>query len=119
MLWLRLQKAARNGAKILTAQSAAEARTAVADATAVALIWDGVDPKLGSSYAQAFADLSGLTTYVTSEQANARGAEAMGMLPGLGPDIAGRAGTRRVGDVRRGPQWAARRALDLWREPRS
>jgi len=84
VLWLRVQKAARNGTKVLSPQSAAEARAAVADATRVALIWDGVDPKEGSSYAQAFANLSGLTTYITSEQANARGAEAMGMLTGLG-----------------------------------
>jgi anaerobic selenocysteine-containing dehydrogenase len=62
-----------------------EARSAVGDATRVALIWDGVDLALGSSYAQAFADLSDLSTYIAGEQANARGAEAMGMLPGRGP----------------------------------
>jgi NADH-quinone oxidoreductase subunit G len=84
VLWLRIQKAARNGATVLSAQSAAEARTAVADARRVALIWDGVDLEVGSSYVQAFADLSELVTYITSEQANARGAEAMGMLPGGG-----------------------------------
>ena len=88
VLWLRIHKATRNGAKVLSPQSAAEARAAVADATRVALIWDGVDPNVGSSYAQAFADLSELTTYITSEQANARGAEAMGMLPGLGAGYA-------------------------------
>ncbi len=88
VLWLRVQKATRNGTKVLSPQSAAEARAAVADATRVALIWDGVDPNVGSSYAQAFADLSELTTYITSEQANARGAEAMGMLPGLGAGYA-------------------------------
>jgi len=84
VLWLRIAKAARNGATVVSAQSAAEARGAVKDATRVALVWDGVDPKVGSSYEQAFADLSELATYVTSEQANARGAEAMGMLPGGG-----------------------------------
>jgi NADH-quinone oxidoreductase subunit G len=84
VLWLRVQKAARNGATVVSAQSAAEARAGVKNATRVALIWDGVDPKVGSSYVQAFADLSEVATYITSEQANARGAEAMGMLPGGG-----------------------------------
>jgi NADH-quinone oxidoreductase subunit G len=82
VLWLRIQKAARNGATIVSDESAAKARAAIGDASRIALIWDGVDPKVGSSYAQAFADLSELATYITSEQANARGAEAMGMLPG-------------------------------------
>lgn len=81
VLWLRVQKAARNGASVFSEESAAKARAAVGDAVRVALIWDGVDPNVGSSYAQAFADLSELSTYITSEQANARGAEAMGMLP--------------------------------------
>ncbi|HLY01046.1 MAG TPA: molybdopterin-dependent oxidoreductase [Candidatus Cybelea sp.] len=84
VLWLRVQKAVRNGAAVLSEESAAKARAAVGDATRVALIWDGVDPKVGSSYAQAFADISALATYITSEQSNARGAEAMGMLPGGG-----------------------------------
>ncbi len=86
VLWLRVRKAAlRAGARIVQGRDAREARSAVGDATRVALIWDGVDLALGSSYAQAFADLSGLSTYIASEQANARGAEAMGMLPGRGP----------------------------------
>jgi NADH-quinone oxidoreductase subunit G len=84
VLWLRIQKAVRNGATLLSEESAAKARAAVADGTRVALIWDGVDPNVGSSYVQAFGDLSELATYITSEQANARGAEAMGMLPGGG-----------------------------------
>ena len=88
MLWLRIQKAARNGATIVSDESAAKARAAVGDATRVALIWDGLDPQGGSDYAQAFADLSELATYITSEQANARGAEAMGMLPGSGAGYA-------------------------------
>jgi NADH-quinone oxidoreductase subunit G len=84
VLWLRIQKAVRHGATLLSEESAAKARAAVADGTRVALIWDGVDPQVGSSYVQAFGDLSELATYITSEQANARGAEAMGMLPGGG-----------------------------------
>lgn len=85
VLWLRVRKAARNGAKIVQARDARDAREAIGDASRVALIWDGVDLELGRRYAQAFGDLAGVSTYVTNEQANARGAEAMGMLPGSGP----------------------------------
>ena len=88
VLWLRIQKAARNGATIVSDESAVKARAAVGDGKRVALIWDGVDPRIGSGYAQAFGDLSELATYITSEQANARGAEAMGMLPGSGAGYA-------------------------------
>jgi anaerobic selenocysteine-containing dehydrogenase len=77
-----------HGARIVQAQDVKEARAAVGDATRVALIWDGVDLTLGSSYAQAFADVTDLSTFITSEQSNARGAEAMGMLPGSGPGYA-------------------------------
>ncbi|MGA7095791.1 MAG: molybdopterin-dependent oxidoreductase, partial [Candidatus Cybelea sp.] len=55
------------------------------DASAVALIWDGVDRAEARSYAEAFGGAAALTTYIASEQANARGAEAMGMLPFSGP----------------------------------
>jgi NADH-quinone oxidoreductase subunit G len=86
VFWLRVRKAAlRNGAKIVQAKSAADARASVGQASRVALIWDGVDLAMGTSYVQAFAEVADLSTYVTGEQANARGAEAMGMLPGSGP----------------------------------
>ncbi len=85
VLSLRVRKAALRGVKVVRAASAAEARNAIGDASNVALIWDGIDLAQGRSYAQAFADLDGIATYVASEQANARGAEAMGMLPGSGP----------------------------------
>jgi NADH-quinone oxidoreductase subunit G len=85
VLWLRMAKAVRGGAKIVDEESASKARAAAGDVARVALIWDGVDLTTGSSYAQAFGDISELSTYITSEQANARGAEAMGMLPGSGP----------------------------------
>jgi NADH-quinone oxidoreductase subunit G len=85
VFWLRVRKAARGGAKIVQARDARGAREAIGDAERIALIWDGVDVELGRSYAQAFAGLAGVSAYVTSEQSNARGAEAMGMLPGSGP----------------------------------
>ncbi|HTU83482.1 MAG TPA: molybdopterin-dependent oxidoreductase [Candidatus Acidoferrales bacterium] len=88
--WLRLRKAAlRNGAAIVRAESAQAARQAVAAGVQrVALIWDGVDLELGRSLVEAFAGVAELSAYVASEQSNARGAEAMGMLPGSGPGYA-------------------------------
>jgi NADH-quinone oxidoreductase subunit G len=89
VLWLRVRKAAlQNGARLVYAQSAQEARAAAGEATRVALIWDGVDLGIGKSYAAAFADVTELSTLIASEQGNARGAEAMGMLPSVGPGYA-------------------------------
>ena len=85
VFWLRVRKAERNGAKFVQARTARDAREAIGEASRVALIWDGVDLELGRSYAQAFSGVVNVSTYITSEQANARGAEAMGMLPGGGP----------------------------------
>ena len=85
VLWLRVRKAALRGAKVVRAKSAAQALSAAGDASAVALIWDGVDLAEARSYAEAFGGAAALTTYIVSEQANARGAEAMGMLPFSGP----------------------------------
>jgi len=89
VLWLRVRKAVlRNGARIVRAKSASEAREAAGDASRIALIWDGADAALAREYAQGFAGSGELMTYVASEQANARGAEAMGMLPFSGPGYA-------------------------------
>ena len=85
VLWLRARSAQLRGAKIVAGKSAPDAREAIGDAKAVALIWDGNDLALARSYAQAFAGVENLSTYIASEQANARGAEAMGMLPSYGP----------------------------------
>ena len=86
VFWLRLRKAAlRNGARIVHARNAEAAREAVRGAPRVALIWDGVDPAVGSAYAQALSGVPELATFITGEQSNARGAEAMGMLPHSGP----------------------------------
>jgi NADH-quinone oxidoreductase subunit G len=88
VLWLRISKAVRNGAKIVTGESPTQAQATIGDASRVALIWDGVESKLAADFAQAFADRAELATYIAGEQANARGAEAMGMLPGSGPGYA-------------------------------
>jgi len=89
VFWLRLRKAAlRNGARIVRENGPQAARSVAGGATRVALVWDGIDLAVGRSYAQAFADVSELSTFITSEQSNARGAEAMGMLPRSGPGYA-------------------------------
>jgi NADH-quinone oxidoreductase subunit G len=88
VLWLRLRKAAARGAKFVQASDAREARLAIGDASRVALVWDGIDLELGRRYAEAFAGVAELGAYITSEQANARGAELVGMLPGSGPGFA-------------------------------
>jgi NADH-quinone oxidoreductase subunit G len=82
VLWLRVRKAMlRNGAKLIHEHDPAEAlRQAQGDAK-IALIWDGVDLNAGKAFADAFAGAAELSTYIASEQSNARGAEAMGMLP--------------------------------------
>jgi NADH-quinone oxidoreductase subunit G len=89
VMWLRVLKAVRrNGAKVIhsgdVAASSREAASSKGDGS-VALIWDGADLALGRSFAQGLAGIDGVTTYIASEQANARGAEAMGMLPRTGP----------------------------------
>ncbi len=106
VLWLRVRKALRKG-KLIREQDAAEARRACGDVSSVALIWDGVDLKVGKAFADAFADVAELLTYIASEQGNARGAEAMGMLPGSGPGFAsvaqaGRDGWGMLEDARNG-----------------
>jgi NADH-quinone oxidoreductase subunit G len=91
VLWLRVRKAAlRNRAKIVHAGSANEAYEAARGAglDRVALVWDGVDAALAREYVKAFDGVAELGTHVASEQANARGAEAMGMLPFSGPGYA-------------------------------
>ncbi|MBV8332320.1 MAG: molybdopterin-dependent oxidoreductase [Candidatus Eremiobacteraeota bacterium] len=82
VLWLRVRKALRNGAKLIVEREPSAAlRQVQGDAGSVVLIWDGVDPKVGKAFADTFAGVADLATYVASEQSNARGAEAMGMLP--------------------------------------
>jgi NADH-quinone oxidoreductase subunit G len=94
VLWLRVLKAMRGGAKLVTANSAQEARNAAGDTARTAVIWDGADLAVGAAYATAFASAPGLMTYITGEQGNARGAEAMGMSPRSGPGYAAAAGGR-------------------------
>ncbi len=83
VLDLRIKKAARKGARVVTAPDAVTASTALAGATAVAIIWDGVDGSLAKSINDAVGTTNPLV-YIASSQANARGAEAMGLLPGDG-----------------------------------
>ena len=82
VMWLRAIKAQRKGAKIhhVTAQNAAATIGAIAADARIAIIWDGVDLELGKALTDA-ASGRNAATYIASEQPNARGAEAMGMLP--------------------------------------
>jgi NADH-quinone oxidoreductase subunit G len=50
----------------------------------IAVVWDGVDLSLANALLQALPGAAAIKTYVAGEQPNARGAEAMGMLPESG-----------------------------------
>jgi NADH-quinone oxidoreductase subunit G len=124
VFWLRVTKAQRNGARIVEERSAQDAVRAAGDAQRVAIVWDGVDPGIGREYAEAFAKFGDVATFIASEQPNARGAEAMGMLPAGGNDSAAiftAAAARKinvlsllgVNPVRNAPKtWRAAQALD-------
>ena len=88
VLWLRITKAKRNGAQIIEERSAQDAVKAAGDAQRVAMIWDGIDLTVGREFSEAFAKFGEVATYIAGEQQNARGAEAMGMLPDGGNDSA-------------------------------
>jgi NADH-quinone oxidoreductase subunit G len=78
---LRIRKAvSRNRARLIRASSV-EALKELGGVERVALVWDGVDLDLGKALHDRLSGAPSLTTYVVSEQPNARGAEAMGMLP--------------------------------------
>ena len=87
VMWLRIRKALRKGATLIAEADVSSAlHQAQGDSNApVGLVWDGVDASVGKAFADAFAGFPNLTTYIASEQGNARGAEAMGMLPTSGP----------------------------------
>ncbi|HZY98940.1 MAG TPA: molybdopterin-dependent oxidoreductase [Candidatus Baltobacteraceae bacterium] len=109
VMWLRVLKALRKGAKLIHEREASAAlRQAQGDTMqSVALIWDGIDLAAGKTFADAFAGVAALSTFIASEQGNARGAEAMGMLPGSGPGFAsisnaGRDGWGMFEDARNG-----------------
>jgi NADH-quinone oxidoreductase subunit G len=81
VLWLRIRKALRKGGRLIVEADPSAALRQADAAASVAFVWDGVDPAVGKAFADAFGSVSNLATYIASEQANARGAEAMGMLP--------------------------------------
>ncbi len=55
-----------------------------AGAKRIAVIWDGADLALGRAMLDELPKDARILTYITGEQPNARGAEAMGMLPSDG-----------------------------------
>jgi NADH-quinone oxidoreductase subunit G len=95
VMWLRVVKAVtRRGATLLrvAARDRAPANVPCVDVVTVddtkakiragarvAVIWDGIDTGLGKEL-----ESLGAPMYIASEQSNARGAEAMGMLPRAG-----------------------------------
>ncbi len=83
---LRIRKAVlRNGARVIHASDAARTLAELGSGVErAALIWDGVDLDLGRVLHERLAVIPNLRTYIVSEQPNARGAEAMGMLPEAG-----------------------------------
>ncbi len=80
---LRIHKAVlRNGARVIRVRDVDAAVAELGSGVErVALVWDGVDPALGKRLHERLAGVAKLMTYIVSEQPNARGAEAMGMLP--------------------------------------
>ena len=79
---LRIRKAVRNNhAIVVHAASADEAAKGIGERKHVAIVWDGIDGKLAKSVYDELAPTHDVWTYIIGEQANARGAEAMGVLP--------------------------------------
>jgi NADH-quinone oxidoreductase subunit G len=113
VMWLRVVKAwRRRGATVIRiaprealharipaidVESVAAAKQRLPGGANVAVLWDGVDPALGNEL-----EALGAPVYIASEQPNARGAEAMGVLPESGAMgsaemfAAARAGTLRA-----------------------
>lgn len=58
------------------------------DISRVAIIWDGIESTLARELLETLPQSAQQFTYITSEQPNARGAEALGMLPFFGPGFA-------------------------------
>ncbi len=98
VMWLRVIKAVtRNGAKLIRvatadkapniahvdAKSVEEALSLLPAQGQVVVVWDGIDTSVGAKIRDAMASRNGMGL-IASEQPNARGAEAMGMLPASG-----------------------------------
>jgi len=106
ILDLRIRKAAlQKGAKLIRIASterpypapmpsmdvatvAEAAKNLPKGAKRIAIVWDGCDGALVTSLLEKLPKDAELLTYVTGEQANSRGAEAMGMLPFCKPGYA-------------------------------
>lgn len=80
---LRIRKAeAKFGARRIVVRDVEQAvRDLGSGLERVALIWDGIDLALGRALHERLSGVAALKTYIVGEQSNARGAEAMGMLP--------------------------------------
>ncbi len=119
VLDLRMRKAVRNGARYVTV-GLHPARSFVASQRVervgdlapylvgverIAFVWDGIDVVAGAAAAELVESLAArgvsVATYVAGEASNARGAEALGMLPrGDGATSTGIFEAARAGKVR-------------------
>ncbi len=83
VLDLRIRKAVRHGGRRfdIDAQNETAALMAARDARSVALVWDGSDVALGVRFHELLSGHASLSTFIAGEQGNARGAEALGLLP--------------------------------------
>ncbi len=97
-MWLRILKAvSQKNAKLIRiaptnappnvectdVATIADALKLVRSGACLALVWDGIDPRLGSQLASAASEFDP-SMYITGEAPNGRGAEAMGVLPKSG-----------------------------------
>ena len=70
-------------------QSVSEARGALPnEAQNIAIVWDGIDARAARECSDALVGRASVRTFIAGEQPNARGAEAVGMHPALGPGFA-------------------------------
>ena len=75
----------RDGSCMRTRRRTRSARRSRRRRRRVALVWDGIDLERGRLLPRRSRASKNCRTYIASEQGNARGAEAMGMLPGVDP----------------------------------
>lgn len=81
VMWLRALKARRNGAKLIVVAEGSEALAQIPAEGSIVVIWDGTAPVAALRDAMTNRDAR---AFIASEQPNARGAEAMGVLPADG-----------------------------------
>ncbi|MHB8178812.1 MAG: molybdopterin-dependent oxidoreductase [Vulcanimicrobiaceae bacterium] len=83
---LRLRRVLAHQARAIRGEDPDQALRALGpNVRRVAVVWDGVDVGAAAALMAALGDRYECSAYVLGEQSNARGAEAMGVLPMFGP----------------------------------